>query len=109
MSTSKRSAVEALIPNADIRFENRVAFERRETIYNGRNGEGRCVGIDITRKGKDLVYIQPVTSRGKTSDACRITIPFEEIDNVIESLERMKGRQEAQEQFSRSARKRDLI
>ena len=61
----------------------------RETWFTGRNGVGRCSGVGISRTmGNDpLVFLTPLTSRGRPAN-CQIVIPIYDLSGVIGILRR---------------------
>lgn len=65
------------------------------TTYVGRNGTGKCIGIDITNRIKakgDLVgvTISPINSKGNVAN-CNIDIPFEDIEAFAAALLKIAG------------------
>lgn len=68
----------------------RVSFPS-ETTYHGRNGFGRCTGVEIWHgdpTGKN-VYLQPITSRGEATGACTIQIPTNQTLEVAFALSKV--------------------
>lgn len=61
---------------------------KRVVSYNGKNGWLKCKGIDIMSLG-DYIRISPLTSRGLVAK-CHIDVPVEEIDNLINELQKLK-------------------
>jgi hypothetical protein len=73
-----------------ILFKHKTGFDSK-----GRNGFINTHGVEITRLGmsnepEDTVWFEPITSRGAISEACRVVISFDAIDEVIESLQQLK-------------------
>ncbi len=74
---------------------NKVLFTRKEGIlpyFLGRNGMFRSTGVEVTvfQLGSGLVWIEPVTSKDKAG-RCRIEVPVEDLDKLIEALQKAKG------------------
>lgn len=63
--------------------------------YVGRNGEGNCDGLELTRYDNALkiVHLDAIGSRGRAVKAT-ITFPLSEIDNVIAALKLLKGEEQ---------------
>lgn len=61
----------------------------RNFYYRGRNGSGIQKGIDVTvDKQAGVIFLNPINSKGKASDAARIEIEldqFEEICKFVKS------------------------
>lgn len=66
----------------------RIMYKDKKYRYYGRNGGGNCTGINVIGHTNHIA-LYPMNSRGFTSN-CMIPIPKEEIDNLIESLQKLK-------------------
>lgn len=65
------------------------------TTYIGRNGTGKCIGLDITErikaKGDGVgVTIAPINSKGKVAN-CNIDIPIQDIEAFVAELIKIAG------------------
>lgn len=70
--------------NEELKFKRHVKFE-------GRNGYFNSIGLKITKFEKDdILNIYPITSKNNIG-RCLIEIPIEEIDNLIETLNKIKN------------------
>jgi hypothetical protein len=48
----------------------------RSTLYKGRNGMGRCTGLEVLAvKGEEVLRLSPFNSKDAVSDSCFIEIP----------------------------------
>ena len=64
----------------------RIGWKTNDDLYFlGRNGYGKCSGLEIGILTEDVVSIEPLTSRAVVGRA-RITIPVDKIPAVIEAL-----------------------
>ena len=69
--------------NEKINFNRKVHFQ-------GRNGWFQSIGLAIFQvQNEDVINIQPITTKEKVGN-CMIEIPIEEIDNLIEILNKIK-------------------
>ena len=63
----------------------------------GRSGFIRTTGVEVRDLGgSDSIVLEPITSRGATSEACRIILHRSSLDRVIEALQSIKVRQAAE-------------
>lgn len=58
----------------------------RVVSFLGRNGTFQAKGINIGTLKPQIVYFEPITSKGKVARCC-IEIPVEDIPKVMERLE----------------------
>lgn len=56
-----------------------------ETIYTGRNGQGRQIGLGFTHNGSCLL-LEPINSKNHLAN-CQMNIPYKDMLNVIETLQ----------------------
>jgi hypothetical protein len=64
----------------------RIRFERTKFDSKGRNGYIGTTGINVVDLGEEL-FLEPITTRGVNSEACRIVLPKAAISTLIEALE----------------------
>ena len=70
--------------NEELKFKRHVKF-------GGRNGYFNSIGLKITKFEKDdILNIYPITSKNNVA-RCLIEIPVEEINNLIEILNKIKN------------------
>ena len=65
-------------------------FKKKDCMFTGRNGMGKCHGVEIMSISSDCLMISPITSKGAIG-RCDITIPVEAIGDVIASLTKVKN------------------
>jgi hypothetical protein len=63
-----------------------IRFDRTNFDSKGRNGYIGTTGINVVSLGEEL-FLEPITTRGANSEACRITLPKSAISTLIEALE----------------------
>ena len=63
-----------------------IRFERTKFDSKGRNGYVGTTGINVVDLGEEL-FLEPITTRGLNSEACRIVLPKSVITALIEALE----------------------
>ena len=63
----------------------------RITSFTGRNGIGKCSGIDLLKVGNDIL-IAPLTGNGSVAN-CEICVPQEDVESLIEVVGLAAGRQ----------------
>jgi hypothetical protein len=66
----------------EVKYDKTVSFI-------GRNGLGKCKGIDVSKCHKDYLTLSPIRSIGGTGN-CQIEIPLENIDDLVRALFDMK-------------------
>jgi hypothetical protein len=64
----------------------RIHFDRTKFDSKGRNGYIGTTGINVVDLGEEL-FLEPITTRGVNSEACRIVLPKSAITALIEALE----------------------
>jgi hypothetical protein len=57
-------------------------IERKNASYRGRNGAGKCYGIDITHTPGYFITLQPINSKGFVSDSTILQIPEKYVSKV---------------------------
>ena len=62
-----------------------IRFERTKFDAKGRNGYIGTTGINVVDLGEEL-FLEPITTRGINSEACRIVLPKSAITALIEAL-----------------------
>jgi hypothetical protein len=62
-----------------------IRFDRTKFESKGRNGYIDATGINVVERGDEL-FLEPVTTRGINSEACRIVQPRSAITALIEAL-----------------------
>lgn len=62
-----------------------IRFDRTKFDSKGRNGYIGTTGINVVELGHEL-FLEPVTTRGINSEACRIVLPRSAITALIEAL-----------------------
>ena len=67
-------------------MSKRIRFERTKFDSKGRNGYIGTTGINVVDLGEEL-FLEPITTRGANSEACRIVLPKSAITALIEALE----------------------
>ena len=63
-----------------------IRFERTKFDAKGRNGYIGTTGINVVDLGEEL-FLEPITTRGVNSEACRIVLPKSAVTALIEALE----------------------
>ena len=63
-----------------------IRFDRTKFDSKGRNGYFGTTGINVVDLGVEL-FLEPITTRGINSEACRIVLPKSAITALIEALE----------------------
>ena len=63
-----------------------IRFDRTQFDSKGRNGYIGTTGINVVDLGEEL-FLEPITTRGVNSEACRIVLPKSAITVLIEALE----------------------
>ena len=63
-----------------------IRFDRTKFDSKGRNGYIGTTGINVVDLGEEL-FLEPITTRGVNSEACRIVLPRSAITALIEALE----------------------
>jgi hypothetical protein len=66
----------------------RIRFDRTKFDSKGRNGYVGTTGINVVDLGEEL-FLEPITTRGLNSEACRIVLPKSAITALIEALEKI--------------------
>jgi len=62
------------------------------TAIIGRNGSGKCGGIILSPSWiRPVCVIHPITSKGLPG-RCKITVPYNKIENVIAALQEFKAK-----------------
>jgi hypothetical protein len=67
-------------------MSTRIRFDRTKFDSKGRNGYIGTTGINVVDLGEEL-FLEPITTRGVNSEACRIVLPKSAISTLIEALE----------------------
>jgi hypothetical protein len=67
-------------------MSTRIRFDRTKFDSKGRNGYIGTTGINVVDLGDEL-FLEPITTRGVNSEACRIVLPKSAITALIEALE----------------------
>ena len=67
-------------------MSTRIRFDRTKFDSKGRNGYIGTTGINLVDFGEELL-LEPITTRGVNSEACRIVLPKSAITALIEALE----------------------
>ncbi len=63
-----------------------IRFDRTKFDSKGRNGYIGTTGINVVSLGEEL-FLEPITTRGVNSEACRIVLPKSAISRLIEAFE----------------------
>ena len=63
-----------------------IRFERTKFDAKGRNGYIGTTGINVVDLGEEL-FLEPITTRGVNSEACRIVLPKSAISTLTKALE----------------------
>jgi hypothetical protein len=63
-----------------------IRFDRTKFDSKGRNGYIGTTGINVVDLGDEL-FLEPITTRGINSEACRIVVPKSAITTLINALE----------------------
>jgi hypothetical protein len=66
-------------------MSERIRFDRTKFDSKGRNGYIETTGINLVDLGEEL-FLEPITTRGVNSEACRIVLPKSAITALIEAL-----------------------
>ena len=66
-------------------MSKRIRFDRTKSDSKGRNGYIGTTGINVVEFGDEL-FLEPITSRGINSEACRIVLPQSAITSLIAAL-----------------------
>ena len=67
-------------------MSTRIRFDRTKFDSKGRNGYIGTTGINLVDLGEEL-FLEPITTRGANSEACRIVLLKSAITALIEALE----------------------
>ena len=67
-------------------MNERIRFDRTKFDSKGRNGYVGTTGINVVDLGEEL-FLEPITTRGLNSEACRIVLPKSAITALIEALD----------------------
>ena len=67
-------------------MNERIRFDRTKFDSKGRNGYVGTTGINVVDLGEEL-FLEPITTRGINSEACRIVLPKSAITALVEALE----------------------
>ena len=62
-----------------------IRFDRTQFDTKGRNGYIGTTGINVVDLGEEL-FLEPITTRGVNSEACRIVLPKSAVTALIEAL-----------------------
>ena len=68
-----------------------IRFDRTNFDSKGRNGYIGTTGINVADLGEEL-FLEPITTRGSNSEACRIVLPKSAITALIQALEEVASR-----------------
>ena len=71
-------------------MNERIRFDRTKFDSKGRNGYVGTTGINVVDLGEEL-FLEPVTTRGINSEACRVVLPKSAITALIEALADFAG------------------
>jgi len=63
-----------------------IRFQRTKFDAKGRNGYIGTTGINVVDLGEEL-FLEPITTRGVNSKACRIVLPKSAVTALIEALD----------------------
>ena len=69
-------------------MSTRIRFDRTKFDSKGRNGYIGTTGINVVDLGEEL-FLEPITTRGVNSEACRIVLPKSAITVLIEASRRL--------------------
>ncbi len=67
-------------------MNERIRFDRTKFDSKGRNGYVGTTGINVVDLGEEL-FLEPITTRGINSEACRIVLPKSAITALVGALE----------------------
>ena len=67
-------------------MSERIRFDRTKFDSKGRNGYIGTTGINVVDLGEEF-FLEPITTRGLNSEACRIVLPKSAITALIEALQ----------------------
>lgn len=69
----------------------KITFEtdHNDAFFQGRNGTGKCRGVELRTNPQDLLIIMPIHSKGDLAN-CVITVPMTKIDDVITALTKLR-------------------
>lgn len=79
-----------------VRLDFKIAEDQKKrglalNQYRGRNGVGKCNGIELNYFDPSI-RINPITSGGYPTETCFIEIPLDEVEKVIEALKTVSPR-----------------
>jgi hypothetical protein len=63
-----------------------IRFDRTKFDSKGRNGYIGTTGVNVVDLGEEL-FLEPITTRGFNSEACRIVVPKSAITALVDALE----------------------
>jgi hypothetical protein len=65
----------------------KISFPDKQTSFLGRNGTGKCIGVELFRASPEsqTISIMPVTSKNETG-RCKIIIPVAAVPEIIVAL-----------------------
>lgn len=71
-------------------MRSKISFDNKVTQYLGRNGIGKCTGIELldARPLYHEVWISPINSKDNVA-RCQISVPVEDIPEIIKALQEM--------------------
>lgn len=73
-------------------YQKDVQWDAIPDGFFGRNGSGKCGGIILSPSWiRPVCVIHPITSKGLPG-RCKITVPYNEIENVIAALQEFKAK-----------------
>jgi len=62
-----------------------IRFDRTKFDSKGRNGYIGTTGLNVVDLGEEL-FLEPITTRGLNSEACRIVLPKSAITALVDAL-----------------------
>jgi hypothetical protein len=68
-----------------------IRFDRTKFDSKGRNGYIGTTGINVVDLGEEL-FLEPITTRGLNSEACRIVLPKSAITALVDALAEIASR-----------------
>ena len=60
--------------------------ERKNSSYMGRNGSGKCMGVEIAHTPRHYITIQPINSKDRIASCC-IQIPLTRVNKVCNMMQ----------------------
>jgi hypothetical protein len=61
--------------------------ERKNASYIGRNGAGKCMGVEVFHTTRHFISIQPINSKNCIASSCLIQIPLSHVNKICDMMQ----------------------